>query len=254
MEVEELFEHLPARKAYLRSPQEEASRCLAVVQAYSLLWPRVAFVARCDGKAVFSTSGSGELRSAVAAVWGPQLAGELLAVAAQVGDVAAAGLLSPPHGLRRDSSRLVIGIRGRPVRAPAVEAMLEEACHPFLTLELRGRRPQGVLALSLPPELVDPNVHPAKLEVRLRDPQRVRGAISQAVRHALGVTGAASPPTPPPPPSRARPQPAQAAAQPELLPRATAPAAAFLCPSFPTDDGRHMPSPVGKDGGPPFIR
>lgn len=85
VEVEELFEHLPARKAYLRFPQEEASRCLAVVQAYALLWPQVAFVARRDGKVVFSTSGSGDLRSAVAAVWGPQLAGELLAVAAASG-------------------------------------------------------------------------------------------------------------------------------------------------------------------------
>lgn len=241
VEVEGLFGHLPARRAFLRSPQEEAARCLAVVQAYALLWPGVAFSAKRDGKTVLATPGKGDLREACAAVWGASFAADLLMASAQVGDVAACGLLSPPHLLRRDSSRLVIGVRGRPVRAPEVEAMLEEAYRPFLTLELKGRRPQGVLALDLAPEKVDANVHPAKLEVRLREPEQVREAIRLALKRALGIEGetrheaaTATIHTPTPRPA-ARPEPAgrQEAVQPQIS----------LSPHAPPD---HATSPGGE--------
>jgi DNA mismatch repair protein MutL len=190
VEVEGLFDHLPARRAFLRPPAQEAAACLEVVQAYALLWPEVAFLARRDGRVVLSTPGTGDARAAAAAVWG-QLAVELLPLAYEEGETVIGGLLSPPHLLRRDASRLVIGVRGRPVRCRDLEEALEEAYLPYLVAQLRGRKPQGVLHLSLPPEAVDCNVHPGKLEVRLRHPQQVRAAVCAAVAAAMG---AAAPP------------------------------------------------------------
>jgi len=205
VEVEGLFDHLPARKAFLRPPSQEAAACLEVVQAYALLWPEVAFRLRRDGRLVLSTPGSGDTVAAAVAVWGAQMAGELLPISHQEGKTAVKGLLSPPHLLRRDASRLVIGVRGRPVRCRDLEEALEEAYLPYLVAQLRGRRPQGVLHLLLPPEEVDCNVHPGKLQVRLRHPQEARAAVLAAVAAAfkaasapaVSIPGAPAPATPP---------------------------------------------------------
>lgn len=191
VEVEGLFDHLPARKAFLRGPAQEAAACLEVVQAYALLWPEVAFRVRRDGRLVLSTPGSGDVRAAAAAVWGAKLAGELLLLSQREGQTELLGLLSPPHLLRRDASRLVIGVRGRPARCRDLEEALDEAYRPYLVAELRGRKPQGVLHLALPPEEVDCNVHPGKLEVRLRRPEEARAAVRAAIASALA---AAAPP------------------------------------------------------------
>jgi DNA mismatch repair protein MutL len=196
-----LFARQPARRKFLRSPASEASLIAQVVSHYALAYPEVRFQLTLDGRTALTTPGSGSLRDAVAAVYGPQVALALLAVGWQQEGLRVEGLVGPPQLARASRAYQSFFVNRRWVQNRRLSFALEEAYQGLLP---GGRHPMAVLDICLPPEAVDVNVHPTKAEVRFQDEQAVLSALARAVRAAL-LEGAPVPrapvaPTPPQPP------------------------------------------------------
>ncbi|MFN3974320.1 MAG: DNA mismatch repair endonuclease MutL [Dehalococcoidia bacterium] len=182
--VRGLFRNLPARRKFLRSPSYEGARCQQVVCAYAMAFPKVRFLLQVDGRQVLASPGTGNLREAVGAVYGQQVAQTLLAFQGEAPErgVRVWGLTSPPDLHRSHRGAITVVVNGRPVQARALVFALEEAYRGFLPEE---RHPLAIVHLDLPPEQVDSNVHPAKAEVRLLRESEVAGVLQRAVRESV---------------------------------------------------------------------
>ena len=186
--VRDLFGNVPARRAFLRTQQVESARIGELVRRYALGRPEVGFTLTFDGRLAFRSEGDGDLRRVLAALYGPGAIESLAPLATEL-----------PHGGRVDgligtggpwyAGRGHVGlfVNGRWVRAGTVPAAVEAAYRPFAPA---GRHPLAVLFLDVPPEHVDANVHPAKLEVRLAGEAAVADTIREAVAVAFGRTPA----------------------------------------------------------------
>lgn len=202
--VEELFDQVPARKKFLRSPRSELSRVNGVITNYALAYPAVRFTLVADGRTAFASPGGGELREAAASVFGREAAQAFLAVdAPSAGGVGVAGLVSPPESTRANRSGITLFVNRRPVQHRALTFAVTEAYHGLVPSD---RFPVAVLLIDVPPQDVDVNVHPAKSEVRFRREGEVFAALQKAVREtvvavapvpeiALGAVAAPASPT-----------------------------------------------------------
>ena len=179
IEVRDLFANVPARLKFLKSDATEVAAIKEIVSAFALLHPHVRFHLTIDSRAAVSTSGDGDRRRAIAAVYGPQVAAEMLEM---VGTPLVTGMVSQPRLSRGSRDGMVLAVNGRPISARSLVYALEECYQGRLE---RGRHPIAVLDVGIDPELVDVNVHPAKKEVRFRDEGAVFGALQRAVRAAL---------------------------------------------------------------------
>ncbi|HXG41426.1 MAG TPA: DNA mismatch repair endonuclease MutL [Dehalococcoidia bacterium] len=197
-----LFARHPGRRKFLRSAASESSLIAQVVSHYALAYPEVRFLLVVDGRTALSTPGSGSLRDAVAAVYGPQVASALLTVGWEREGVRVEGVVSPPQLSRASRTYQSFFVNRRWVQNRRLSFALEEAYQGLLP---SGRHPIAVLDVRLPPEAVDVNVHPTKAEVRFQDEHAVLSAVARAVREALlaGAPVARAPmaaaPSPPPP-------------------------------------------------------
>ena len=179
LEVRDLFANVPARLKFLKSDATETGAIKNVVSAFALLHPHVRFHLTLDARAAVSTSGDGDRRRAIAAVFGAPVAAEVLEM---VGMPLAAGMVSQPRLSRGSRDGIVLAVNGRPISSRALVYALEECYQGRLE---RGRHPVAVIDIGIDPELVDVNVHPAKKEVRFRDEGTVFAALQRAVRAAL---------------------------------------------------------------------
>ena len=179
IEVRDLFAIVPARLKFLKSDATEVAAIKEIVGAFALLHPHVRFHLTIDGRAAVSTDGGGDRRRAVAAIYGAQVAAEMLEM---VGTPLVSGMVSQPRLSRGSRDALVVAVNGRPISARSLVYALEECYQGRLE---RGRHPIAVLDIGIDPELVDVNVHPAKKEVRFRDEGAVFAALQRAVRAAL---------------------------------------------------------------------
>ncbi|MDP2675088.1 MAG: DNA mismatch repair endonuclease MutL [Dehalococcoidia bacterium] len=180
--VRELFVRQPARRKFLRSPLSEANQIASVVSHYALARPAVRFSLTLDGRSALLTDGNGDLRDAIAAVYGTDVASAMLPVAPGEGPIAVDGLVATPHVSRAGRGYVSLFVNGRWVQSRRLAYAVEEAYRGLLMV---GRYPIVVLHLRLPFEDVDVNVHPAKAEVRFRDESAAFGAVQRAVRTAL---------------------------------------------------------------------
>ncbi|TMD76007.1 MAG: DNA mismatch repair endonuclease MutL [Chloroflexi bacterium] len=176
VEVRDLFANVPARLKFLKSDATEVAAIKEVVSAFALLHPHVRFHLTIDSRAAVSSSGDGDRRRAIAAVYGPPVAAEMLEM---VGMPLVAGMVSQPRLSRGSRDGMVLAVNGRPVSARSLVYALEECYQGRLE---RGRHPLAVIDIGIDPELVDVNVHPAKKEVRFRDEGAVFAALQRAVR------------------------------------------------------------------------
>ena len=179
IEVRDLFANVPARLRFLKSDATEVAAIKEVVSAFALLHPHVRFHLTVDSRPAVSTSGDGDRRRAIAAVFGATVATEMLDM---LGVPHVAGLVSQPRLSRGSRDGMVLAVNGRPVSARSLVYALEECYQGRLE---RGRHPVAVIDVALDPELVDVNVHPAKKEVRFRDEGAVFASLQRAVRAAL---------------------------------------------------------------------
>jgi len=181
--VQRLFQHVPARRKFLRSPQGETSRIQAALFPYVLAYPSVRITLVSDGRTSIASPGEGGLREAVAAVYGGEVARALLEVAdGRGGPLTVEGLASPPDLHRANRTYISLFVNGRPVQSRSLAYAVVEAYQGFLPT---GRSPIAVIFISAPTDEVDVNVHPAKAEVRLHREREVFGLLQRAVREAL---------------------------------------------------------------------
>jgi DNA mismatch repair protein MutL len=196
LEVRDLFANVPARLKFLKSDATEVAAMKDVVTAFALLHPHVRFHLTIDARVAVSTTGDGDRRRAIAAVYGAPVAAEVLEMVGRPlnphelagfalssrGPLEAAGMVSQPRLSRGSRDGIVLAVNGRPISSRALVYALEECYQGRLE---RGRHPVAVIDIGIDPELVDVNVHPAKKEVRFRDEGTVFAALQRAVRAAL---------------------------------------------------------------------
>jgi DNA mismatch repair protein MutL len=180
-----LFENVPVRREYLRSESAEFNRISSWLSSFSLAYPLVTFVLRHDGKDVWVMPASGDDRERLAMVFGRQAAQTLLPLdpaGARMLDGRVRGFISAPGHDRPDRRMQLLFVNGRLMRSAVLAGAWNSG---YATFAMIGRHPYGVILLELPPEHVDPNVHPTKSEVRLRYGAQVFDAVRRSIATTL---------------------------------------------------------------------
>ncbi len=179
--VRDLFFNTPARMKFMKSDTVEGSRVAAAVQTQALAHPEVAITFLRDGKQVLSTPGTGDLQAAVYCVYGRDFA-RMAQVDSRWENYQLSGYVSRPTDARPSRSMQTFFVNGRPVKSKIMIAALEEA---YRNQIMVGKFPACVLHLTVPPHLVDVNVHPAKTEVKFLQEKAVFDCIHYGVLGAL---------------------------------------------------------------------
>ena len=180
--VEDLFYNLPVRLKFLKADITERRQIDLVVTRYALAYPHTRFSLFQDGRAVLQTSGKGDQREILAALYGVDVARHMLELSYDDGEIHIRGFVSPTSLTRSNRREITLFVNGRPVQDAALTSAVVQAYH---TLLMVGRYPMAILFLEIPPEDVDVNVHPTKAEVRFREANRMYATLRQATRRAL---------------------------------------------------------------------
>jgi DNA mismatch repair protein MutL len=180
--VRRLFRYLPARLKFLKSANTENSHIAHVVSQYALAFPEVKFSLLIDKHLNFSTTGNGDLRDVVNQVYGVEVAQSTLKVEAVDNLIKVSGLASPPYSTRSNRSYLSFFVNRRWVHSPLLTRATEEAYHGLL---MDGKYPIVVINISLPPEELDVNVHPAKAQIKFHHEQALFATVEKAINGAL---------------------------------------------------------------------
>ena len=184
--VSDLFYNTPARMKFLKKDASEGTFVSETVLHAALSHPEISFRFTKDGKQQFITPGDGSLRSAVYAVLGREFARDLLDVDGGDELYHVTGLVTPPRACRASRGAQHFFVNGRYVKNRTMMAALENA---YKGTVMQGKFPGGVLMLTMPADLVDVNVHPAKTEIRFARESDVFDAVYRAVRSALATPG-----------------------------------------------------------------
>ncbi len=185
MRIEDLFYNVPARRKFLSSPRSERKHCDAFLTRYAIAYSHIAFTVIHDGRTVLNTPGNGNAEEALVQVYGLDLARALLPLMPQAdrdGVVRVRGYVSDTNTHRADRGYITLFVNGRWIHDLRLSYAVIQAYHTLLPV---NRYPVAFLMLDLPPEDIDVNVHPAKTEIRLRDPDAVFRMVLHAVRATL---------------------------------------------------------------------
>lgn len=180
--IRDLFYNIPARSKFLKKDVAEGNAVSALMDKIVLSHPEVAFTFIRDGKQVLRTFGDGKLLSAIYSVFGKDFAKGLIPVDYTLDSVTVMGYISKPINSRPNRNMQNFFINGRFVKTRTGMAALEEAYKGSIMV---GKFPSAVLQLTVPYEIIDVNVHPAKIEVRFINERPVFDAIYHAVKTAL---------------------------------------------------------------------
>lgn len=180
--IRDLFYNIPARSKFLKKDVAEGNAVSALIDKIVLSHPEVAFTFIRDGKQVLRTFGDGKLLSAIYSVFGKDFAKGLIPVDYTLDSVTVKGYISKPINSRPNRNMQNFFINGRFVKTRTGMAALEEAYKGSIMV---GKFPSAVLQLTVPYEIIDVNVHPAKIEVRFINERPVFDAIYHAVKTAL---------------------------------------------------------------------
>jgi len=182
--VEQLFGRIPARRKFLRSPRSEWAACLDVVRRLAMARPEVGFTLEHDGRRALAVQPGDALETRVAQLVARELKDNAVAVELQRGEVRLTGIAGLPTYNRGVADHQYLFVNGRPVKDRLLIGAVRGA---YADMLARDRHAVLALFLELPGSEVDVNVHPAKTEVRFRDPALVRGMIVTGLRHALST-------------------------------------------------------------------
>ncbi|ETI64023.1 DNA mismatch repair protein MutL [Sphingobium sp. C100] len=184
--VEQLFAKVPARRKFLRSAKAEYAACLDIVRRLAMAHPSVAFSVEHDGRRVLGVQAGDAREDRVAALTDRQLADNHVIVSLEREGIRLSGVASLPTYNRGVGDHQYLFVNGRPVKDRLLIGALRGA---YADMLARDRHPVVALFLDVPPLEVDVNVHPAKTEVRFRDPALIRGMIVSGLRRALDAEG-----------------------------------------------------------------
>jgi len=182
--VRDLFYNTPARMKFLKKDVTEGNFVGAALERLALSRPDVAFTFIREGKQIFQTPGDGAPGGAVRAVLGKLFYETLLGVKNTHSDITVTGFVCEPAAARPNRNMQYFFLNGRYIKCPTASAALGEAYKHNI---MAGKFPACVLYITLPPGLVDVNVHPSKIEVRFADDRPVFSAVYQAAVAALNA-------------------------------------------------------------------
>ena len=188
--AEDLFYTLPARRKFMKSAAAEARRAMSLVRDFAVAYPSIAFVGRSDGKKVFSSAGDGDKESLFRQMWGAGDGGSSFAAG---GDIRMCEATTTNMRLEcwwmpfpgKTRSLVSAFVNGRIVNDPLIKGAAA-----VLSRTMTGN---WALFFTLPPELLDANIHPAKAEVRFRYPGEIFDAVQQATLLLSGRPSSLSP-------------------------------------------------------------
>ena len=198
IDVEHLFEPVPARRKFLKSDRTESAHIVDCVRLYALACPAVSFTLVEDGRQVFRSPECTTLADRVAEIYGRQAAEGLLPLDSAEPGLRLWGLIGRPGVGRATRHDLVTFINSRPVDSRALNGALIESYRESLP---PGRYPLAFVFLECNPADIDVNVHPAKREVRFRREALVRGFVIRSVLDRLRLWSAGEAPAPYPSPA-----------------------------------------------------
>ena len=180
--VEDLFFNTPARLKYLKSQQAELSHIVDILNRLSLAHPEIAFTLINDGKEMTKTAGTGNLRQAIAGVYGLASAKKMVAIENRDLDFEVTGFVSLPELTRANRNYISLFINGRYIKNFLLNRAILDGYGSKLMV---GRFPLAVIHIQIDPYLADVNVHPTKQEVRISKERELMALISQAIANAL---------------------------------------------------------------------
>ena len=186
--VAQLFYNIPARLKFLRSARSEWRGAVEAVTALALTQPSLRIHLSHDGRTALTLPPVSSVRSRLGAIWGGRYAEDLVDVDDVAGPIHTSGLVQRPADVGASTRRVFLSVNGRAVRDAGIGRAVEAA---YRSTIVAGVRPSFFLDVTLPPDAVDVNVHPAKAEVRFRDRWTVERAVETAVRRALGTLDSA---------------------------------------------------------------
>ncbi|WP_303790125.1 DNA mismatch repair endonuclease MutL [Anaerotruncus colihominis] len=182
--VRDVFYNTPARMKFLKKDLSEGNSVAAVVEKEALANPQISFKFIRDGAVRLQTPGGGQLVAAARCVLGREFAEQTIPVSYELEGLALKGLISKPSFARGSRTLQNFFINTRFVRSKTCMAALEEA---YRNMLMAGRFPSCVLNLTIPPQTVDVNVHPAKTEVRFANEKSVFDLVYYGCKTALGA-------------------------------------------------------------------
>ncbi len=182
IEVRSLFYNLPARRKFLRSENTESSHVEQQLHLQAIGHPEIGFVFVKDERVVWQLPPARNLIERIRDLCGSDLSSELIEIPVVPGDIAIRGFIGKPGVGRSTRAQQIVFVNGRAVENSAVHHALREGYHTAL---MKGQYPVTFLFLDMDPAAVDVNVHPAKREVRFRDPAVLREALVESVRCAI---------------------------------------------------------------------
>lgn len=180
--VKDLFFNTPARLKYLKTVLTESGHVSDVMNRMALAYPSIGFHYVSDGKTVLKTAGNGDTLQVIAQVYGRQTASSMVEIEGTSLDYELSGYVAKPELTRASRQYMSIFINGRYIRNYKLAKAIQQG---FYTLLPIGRYPIAVLKLEMDPKLIDVNVHPAKLEVRLSKEDALAEIITTSIKKAL---------------------------------------------------------------------
>jgi len=179
--VEKLFYNTPARKKFLKSPSWEMGQISDIVSRLAISQPQIAFNLKNASRTIFSTNGNGDINQAIIAVFGKNALQGMVSVD-WARQILIYGMTSLPEMTRANRHQYNFFVNKRWVKSKELAATVDEAYHTLLPAH---RYPIFALFLQMAPNMIDINVHPAKTEIKLREPQVIKENLYAALQEAL---------------------------------------------------------------------
>lgn len=180
--VRNLFYNTPARMKFLKKDATEAGYITDLIARFILAHPEISFRLIKNGKDVLSSSGDGNLKNAVYAVYGKDYANNIIAVDYEAEGIRVTGAIGNSSLSRPNRSFQSFFVNKRTIKSPLIIKALEEA---FKNQIMIGKFPVAILNIEINPSLIDINVHPTKLEVKFSDDKKIYDAVYYAVKNSL---------------------------------------------------------------------
>lgn len=181
--VENLFDKIPARKKFLKTPKSEMLRIKDLLTHIAFAYPNVAFTLHSDDRLVFQSTGNGSINDIIATVYGHDVAESMINLKSiEEYPIHLNGLVSPASLTRSNRSGICIFANGRWIQNRPITIAIEEAYRGYLT---QGKYPIAILFLAISPDQVDVNVHPTKREIRFINESDVFSIVQKSVRRTL---------------------------------------------------------------------
>ncbi|MCM3761343.1 DNA mismatch repair endonuclease MutL [Alkalihalobacillus oceani] len=177
--VTNLFYNTPARLKYVKTVHTEAGNISDIVNRLALAHPDVAFECYHNQKEMLKTAGNGDLKQVLAAIYGRNVARSMRPFSRESLDYTIEGYAGLPELTRASRQYMSIFVNGRFIRNYSLARAIQDGYHTLLPI---GRFPIAVVAISMDPQLIDVNVHPAKLEVRLSKEEELGELLTKTIR------------------------------------------------------------------------